>query len=265
MMPRVHFFAFVLSIGLATSAAFADLVIDDALPLPRSERGVGAAVTFGPSVGSMDMTGGPYSAMASSTNGMGIGTLTAMADQDSTTPDLVGPSMAGMGNTMVHVDSWDAVANMSGYSVMADSFFDVYFEVDVTGIYTLSAMVSFSGMFPSGSGGGSAIVELLDVTAAPVTLHSVTKLSTDPPGSATLSPTLVTLSMGDKYRLFARAGMSLGGVTMATSDAMGHWEFDLSAVPEVGSFIAMTPLALIGVISVWLKRQRNRSPNQCKI
>jgi hypothetical protein len=244
MVPRV-LFCFAVVLGLF-EIAHADLAF------VSGTRSIGAAVTFDPGDGSTDMTAGPYSDTALSTNSMGPGSLSATASQGSTTPDLIGPTMSGIGD----VDASTVWVGPPGFSVMAVSFFDVFFEVDVSGMYLFSADVSWTGsvMLPGGS-----VVELSDVTIpmSPVVLAGVSKFVLDQ-GSDSVPPTVLALSSGVDYRLLARTDISGGGEDIALSTALGHWEFSLTAIPEISSFVAMTPLAFVAAYCSWRNRKSKR-------
>jgi hypothetical protein len=159
-----------------------------------------------------------------------------------------------MGNVAATA-TWD---NPPGWSVMATSFFDVFFEVDIAGSYTFSASVNWTG---SADLIGEARVEIQDATVlmSPTPILSPLTKSDSDQGSAMLGPTVIALTPGIDYRVFARSVISGGGGTDVTgASAMGHWEFSLTAVPEISGFVAMTPLALVAAYCSWRHRRSKR-------
>ena len=164
-----------------------------------------------------------------------LGMDSASADQNSTTPNVGGPSIYGNGHATGSAD-W---TGPSGFSVMADSFFDVFFQVDVSGTYDLAGSVD---SVLAGSGTAFAKVELFDTGFPAIPLLS--ELA-DPahPGHAFGSPIL--LMAGSTYELKAKAFVSFGGgFGTASGDASWDFRLDPQAVPEPSSLVVMAGLGL---------------------
>lgn len=196
---------------------------------------------FSPAPSSVSSVGGP------------LGIDSATATQSSLTPSITGSSISGGGTATASV-TW---VGPSGYSVTADSFFDVFFEVDLPGTFNLSGVVDSGGTFPPGSGIDSAEVKLVDnaLPGSPLFLEGTN------PGDPGPDPFNVNLSLtpGITYRLTARALVSRGGPSgVASADASWNLNLEEVAVPEPSTFV-LAALGLLGLGCVALRKKYRRA------
>jgi hypothetical protein len=238
----------VLVVALATF-----LVCVTALPA-RSEliigggaaRGVGAAATGG--IGSYDSTVllGDYTKAVSSTGLSPAGDVMTTADQSSYVPDTTGPSMSGSGS----VTAFAAATGETGFSVLADSFFDIFFTVSVDGLYAFDALVDWTGDAPPY--GGVAHVTLTDETNF-VDLHKV-YTSAFWQGTDSLGA-VIPLTAGISYRMTAEAKIDGGWDVLSTTSASADWSFTLTTVPEPTS-ISLFASGILGLAVAARRRQK---------
>ena len=153
MMRNIAACAFVVACLMTRPASAA-------ISVTSASRSVAAAATGDAGDGDSTTAGGIYTHTATSIGASPAGLVSTEGHHSSSIPDLVGPSMTGLGTSDVLVDA----TGTTGFSVLADSFFDVFFEVTVDRPYHLTADVHWIGDFPPF--GGYARVQLLDVTNA---------------------------------------------------------------------------------------------------
>jgi hypothetical protein len=153
--------------------------------------------------------------------------------------------MSGVGVSTASAEATGA----TGFSVLADSFFDVFFDVTAASDYTLLAAVEWAGETPPFF--GYARVQLIDVTNATVPAE----IYRDPmlPGTSTLSTT-VALSTGVTYRLRAESHIAGGFDVAGEYGSTANWVFDLSQVPEPAS-ATLVVVALLGLSACGARRR----------
>lgn len=229
----------------------ASVVVSAYAPQARSDliitgvgtgRGVAAASTGGVGVGDSTALLSGYTKSVGSPGLSPAGEVYTTADHSSYVPDTIGPTMGGGGT----VSATATATGETGFSVLADSFFDVFFQVTSDGVYDFDASVNWNGDFPPY--GGFAQVTLHDFTNT-VDLYQVVTTNISQ-GSSTLGLS-VPLTAGVTYRMLAEAkidgGWDVPGVTAASAD----WSFTLS-VPEPAG------LSLFAVGAVGLARCARR-------
>jgi hypothetical protein len=235
-----------LSVGTASAA----------LTFTSGTRLVTALATYAAGDGDVT-TGSELVAFDAATAGMGPGgTHSAHASQSSLLPDVTGPVMSGTGEA----DSLIIANGTDGYSTTGDSYLDVFFTVDVAGMYEFDAEVDWVGDDPQFSfGGNHAFVELRDITNS-VTLAFIQR-DTILTGVQGVSTTLALAPL-TSYRITANARVSGSGGLAALVGAEGNWTFTLAAVvPEAGSVAMMTLAAVSAAYGAWAGRGRVRSPH----
>jgi hypothetical protein len=212
-------------------------------------RRVEVAATGGPPDSIEETTTGFFLGPVATSGTSPAGEVTADAIQVSTTPDSVGASMSGIGT----IGSTATLTGVTGFSALADAIFDVEFTVNVAGLYALSAEVEWSG---TSSYGGFAVVQLEDDASndLAIVMRDFTSQGVDSEN------TIVSLSPGTTYHLLARSRIEGGGDPGAgVYGADASWDFELAVVPEAGSVLVMTPLALIAAWSAWRSRRVARA------
>jgi hypothetical protein len=170
-------------------------------------------------------TGGQFSdsQTGNAANDTGGAAVEAKASQDSTIPNLTGPSMSGMGTVTA---TWNPG---NGQGITADSLFDVFFTVDANARYFLD---------------GKLIDNAPDLGAI-LTLSATLLNKTD---STTLAnhttagffSDAVMLVTGKTYELKLDANFdgNLPGV-LGTKIEDASWQFTLSTVPEPSSLVLL--------------------------
>jgi hypothetical protein len=154
--------------------------------------------------------------------------------------------MSGRGT----VHSVATLTGASGFSALADSYFNATFTVDMAGLYSLTAAAKWSGTAATYS--GFAVVNLEDAAMNDLALvmRSFALQGVDSVA------TVVALNPGTSYHLFAQSRLDGGGDPGAGGySADASWEFELAAVPEAGCVLCMTPLAIIALWSAWRSRR----------
>jgi hypothetical protein len=252
MSARGFVLIVLMVVGAGIEPAWADL------NTTSTSRSVVAAVTTGITDSDSTAATGTYTHGALSiSTGAFPGSLMALVSQSSTVPPPTPTSMTGSGGTVVDVASPVG----AGFSVLADSFFDVFFTVDVDQSYQLNANVTWTGP-PIGGVGGFSMVELKDVTHS-TTLATLKKHVGDQ-GSADLgvSGVLVALSTATSYRLTAQSRIDGGSGGMpVTLHTTGDWGFQLDAtsIPEPGAWVFSIPVILgLGVVGLWRRMRAAR-------
>jgi hypothetical protein len=177
------------------------------------------------------------------------GDVNSLASQVASHP-AVDPTMSGRGTVRSTAD----LTGATGFSAAADSVFDATFTVDVAGLYALTADVAWAGTSPPY--GGVAVFSLEDAAMNDLALIM---RSFAVQGADSIA-TVVSLSPGTTYHLFARALVEGGGDPGAGAyGADASWEFELVAVPEAGCVLVMSPLAIIAAWSAWRSRRAARA------
>jgi hypothetical protein len=240
------------SLWLATGAARADLAVTANAPATPTLRSVLANATVGANA-SMNTaleskTGGGFnqSQPANETDGNGGSAVSVTANQDSSIPNLTGPTMSGMG--MVEVTWNPGVAQAAS----VDSFFDVFFSVDATAQYVLSGRLTNSTNVLSGI--TTLFARLLNKTGG----TSLADHSAAGPFSDT-----VMLETGNTYELKLDANIdgNLAAV-MATTIEDASWQFTLAPVSEP-STLALAGTGVLGLTGWYAGRRwrdRRRQP-----
>lgn len=175
---------------------------------------------------------GSFSQIASSSgSGGGVTVQIGRATQTSSV-NLSAPSMSGQGNSVASYFG----ANGTSINPTFDSLFDVFFTVDTSAPYTLTAGVTWTGTSPRIS--GFASVELKNLTD-----DTTLALFQRDPGQLPLppSPATVSLQSGVNYRLIAESKVTGSPNQSTTLRGNAQWLFDLTpvAVPEPGSMVLM--------------------------
>jgi hypothetical protein len=155
---------------------------------------------------------------------------------------------------MGHSESAISANGMDGYSTIGNSFFDIFFTVDAPALYDLDASVNWVGGVPPFGFSSFAFVELRDFTNG----SGLAFIQRDPgtQGLGTLSTT-VSLTTGITYRLVAQALINGAGGLPVTSTATADWSFDLvTAIPEAGGALLLSPIVLAAALGVWWSRRR---------
>jgi hypothetical protein len=236
----------VLLFALAAAAssvrvAVADIIITN--PASEIDRHVATSANGVDLDSSMNMAAGPFSYTAMS-SGLGVNSVSATASQIST---IDVNSMTGAGVSVASI-----IASDSSWSLSAESYFSVQFEVDVATTFSFSAEVTWTSSM--GGLGGFSEVSLLNVTTAtdvvPPVMRSVGLQGTD-----SMLPTLVMLIPTVQYRLTALTQIS-GSEFVNVDDANGEWSFTLTAVPEAGSAALLSPIILGAALGAWWRRRR---------
>jgi hypothetical protein len=163
-------------------------------------------------------------------------------------------SISGVGDVAADV-SWSNSEEHGGWSPLADSFFDVFFHVDATGPFSLDAAVSWLGDDHPALNGG-AQVKLRDVTNS-IDLFLVNQ-SSSPPGANDPPAAPIVLILDNSYELSARATIIGGGPVDGLFEADGHWSVTLTAIPEVGSLLLMSPIVLGAAFCAWRSSRRRQ-------
>ena len=243
MVRRFGFFGFIVAC-LVPSIASAAISVST-VTIPPTSRSVAAASTGAAGDGDSTPAGGVYTHGASSVGSSPAGFVSSTATQSSVIPDLVGPSMTGVGSSSVLVDA----TGFTGFSVFADSFFDVFFSVTVDQTYRLDADVNWGGDFPPF--GGYARVQLMDVTnmLVPFDVQRDSML----PGTASLD-LLIPLYIGNLYRLRAESHIAGGFATAGVYDATAGWNFTFT-VPEPTS-ATLVFIAMLATTGITARRRR---------
>jgi hypothetical protein len=252
---------------LATAVAMAWLTVEPAraaIVTTASTRAVHTEATGGPAEGALTFATGPYADSATTFGGNVGGIVTAFADQSSSAPTPSGPTMSGRGSVLATAN-WNDAPPFPGYSALANSFFDVFFEVDVTGFYDLSGEVG--GSRSGAPFSGFAAVRIREETAPgsgtflPI-LGADFDRNLSSPGTTPFATT-VFLSTGVAYELRADAVASGGGDTPGEFFGTATFNFLLSspasvATPEPSSFTLIIGLGIS--FTVALRRRRGRPP-----
>jgi hypothetical protein len=240
-----------LLLAFAALAAFLHCAAGQAaLVITSITRRVEVAATGGPPDSIEETTTGFFLGPLSTTGSSPAGEVTADAIQVSTTPDSVGTLMSGIGT----IGSTAALTGVTGFSALADAIFDIEFTVNVAGLYAFNASVEWSGTSPPY--GGFAVVELEDdaMNDLAIAMRDATSQGVDSENK------IVSLSPGTTYHLLARSRIEGGGDLGAGGyGADASWDFELAVVPEAGSFLIMTPLALVAAWSAWRSRRVARA------
>lgn len=218
---------------LALFALLANICQADILT-KSATRSVTALTTGGPRLSDSTTTFGSYSKSLTSVGVSDAGTVTAAAKQTSSIPDPLGQSIAGVGEVAASVDA----TGRTGYSVVADSFFEVFFEVDLDGVYSFDASIEFDSDFPPF--GGFVKVELLDVTHS-LTLESVSLDAINQGTDSILKS--VALFAGTEYSLFARVRIDGGAALAGPFGGSSTWDASIQQIPEPSSALLLVSAA----------------------
>jgi len=250
MTRRTLFLLALAAATLCTGITSADIVVGT---VARSVMTAAGAPLPGPGMMDSNSTPGAWSGIAfTDVIGPG-GAVSTDALQASTTPAPTGPTIFGSGDAFTSGFGATPPPPPAGYSLLADSKFDVIFTVDAASLYDFDASVTWLGTAPPV--GGGAMVELRDVTVpmSTVVLHSISK-SVVSPGVMPLDTT-ITLSPGVTYQLVAEAKLDGGGAPGPfTGEA--HFMFELTAIPEAGSLLLMSPIVLGAAFGAWRSAKR---------
>ncbi len=212
-----------------------------------TSRGVGAAATGSVGDGNSTTLTGLYVHSASAPGSSSAGSISSSASHSSTVP-AIGPGMDGIGS----VSASASATGFTGFSNLADSFFDVFFDVSTTGFYGLDASVNWTGDTPPYT--DFASVELRDVTSS-ITIDSVVS-NVGSPGVHELHNAYF-LTAGVHYRLLAEAKIEGGFATAGEYSAAGGWSFTLAPEP---SSVTLATLGLVGLVG-WGWRRRKSPRN----
>lgn len=227
--------SWVMACGLffqSLSVATGDIIITG------SSRGVTAGATGAPLDSDSTPGTGLYVKDATAIGGSPAGLIGSFAHQSSSVPGFIGPGMGGVGTA----DVFASATGFTGFSNIAESFFDVDFKVTSTGFYKFTASTEWIGG-PPPPYGGFAIVELLDITHA-VSIDSVTSTPFSPGIDSVTG--MYFLIAGDDYRVSAEVEIAGGFATAGEYDAHGSWSFILA--PEPGSLgLGCTALAFLAI------------------
>ncbi len=239
-----------LILGLAALAR-ADIVVQTQPAWPNPDRFVSVSATLdatNDSSSDNNASGGAYSKSLDAEVASTL-LVEAHAKQDSIIPNLVGPSMSGSGSA-------DASAMVDSGSVgnyYAQSFFDVFFEVDLNADYLFTGSLSFWSDDPYGF--GSAYFTLSFANGADIFSASN---EYDNQGSTGFAG-IVGLVAGFTYRLQIDAHVGseiVEGVSAVKSEAT--WQFNLgpntSSVPEPSACL----LVLTGAIGLGVTFKRRK-------
>lgn len=224
-------------VALGTPSAHADLIVTS------TSRSVTALATGAPGDGDTTALTGLYVHSSSAIGSSPAGTISSGASQSSNVPSI-GPAMGGTGTVSTHASA----TGFTGFSNLADSFFDVFFDVSSTGFYNLDASVNWSGAAPPF--GGFASVQLKDVSSAIIIDTVFSDLGS--PGVHELHDAYF-LTAGIHYRLTAEAKIDGGFATAGEYGASGGWSVTL--VPEP-STLALAAFGFIGMAAWRLRRKR---------
>ena len=248
MKRSMTFLAFELFVSLVLFSlsplrAYSDLIVTGV----GAGRGVAAASTGG--AGSFDSTIllGSYVKSVGSPGLSPAGEVYTTANQSSYAPNTTGPTMSGGGA----VTATTTATGDTGFSVLADSFFDVFFQVSVDELYYFDAAVNWNGDFPPYS--DFARVTLSDFTNSVDLLEVLRTSGTQ--GSQSITGT-VFLYAGTTYRMFGEAKIEGGWATAGFSTASADWSF-LLIVPEPGG-LTLFALGALG-LTVYARRCRSRT------
>jgi hypothetical protein len=173
------------------------------------------------------------------------GTISSFAHQSSTTPSFVGPSMGGVGSA----DAMALASGLTGFSNIAESFFDIGFDVTATGFYKLDATVDWTGDLPPPFV-GFATVELHDVSSL-LLIDSVASTPASPSMHELHSSYL--LFAGTHYRLYAEVEIAGGSDVGGLYGTSGSWGVTFG-VPEPG---CLTVLLTVSALCICRKRWRS--------
>ena len=254
-----YFLPMVIAVWLGTApAASAQITVDLAYGPDRHVAG-SASVDGGssPSFNVSNGGGGPFSAApAPITDSANGNTVTVSASQNSSIPNLTGPSMSGSGAAHETANITNAhgaiVANGS-----AESFFDIGFEVAVSQPYVLS------GSFTAANGDGSSSAFVVSQFFDDTTGDQPFSLRQDTDGTTPFSVTL-SLAAGDQYDLYIDAAAAPGFLFNPTSGPTNFdssWTFDLSPVP-VPEPSALALLGAAGLTAVGRRCGGGRSASR---
>jgi PEP-CTERM motif len=168
-------------------------------------------------------TGGGFndSQTGNAVNGTGGAAVEVKASQDSSIPNLTGPTMSGIGTVNV---TWNPGG---GQGATADSLFDVFFTVDANATYSLSGRLT---------GNAADLNAILTLSASLLNTTDSTSLANHTTAGAFSD--VVTLVTGKTYELKLDANVdgNLPGV-MSTKNEDASWQFNLSTVPEPNSLV----------------------------
>jgi len=234
----------LIAVGLVdhgAQLAYAEIIVSS------TSRGVAAAATGAAGDGDSSVLAGLYDHSASATGSSPAGTIGSAASQSSIIPSLTGPAMDGLGS----VSTFASATGFTGFSNLADSFFDVFFEVSTTGFYNLDASVNWTGDVPPFS--GFASVELRDITSA-TTIDSVVS-DVGSPGVHELHDAYF-LTTGISYRLLAEAKIAGGFATAGEYDASGGWSVTLVPEPSTLGLLAAAGVTLAAIAATRRKTWR---------
>jgi hypothetical protein len=247
VMLRQRVFLWALfAVTLRGGAARADIVVSD--PPNDVDRYVDTAATSGVPMTISNMTTGLFTAAAAS-SGI-VGNLVSTTASQTSTIGTITNSISGDGD--VHA----AVHAVNGtWSPLADSLFDVTFEVDVETTYSFRASAAWLGD-DSPFLDGIAQVSFQDVTNGPDVAPMIGSSGATPLADH-VGPLLVTLSPGVDYRLTARAIIAGGGFP-GIFEANASWSFTLTPVPEARSLALLSPIVLGAALGVWWSKRRGR-------
>jgi len=233
----------LIAVGLVDGGA---QLAQAGIVVSSTSRGVVAAATGSAGDGDSTALTGPYSHSASATGTSLAGTIGSSASQTSTVPSI-GPGMDGVGS----VSTFASATGFTGFSNLADSFLDVFFNVSTTGFYGLDASVNWTGDSPPYS--GFALVELRDVTSS-ITIDSVVS-HVGSPGIHELHDAYF-LTSGISYRLLAEAKIDGGFATAGEYGASGGWSFVLVPEPSTLGLMATASVTLTALAVIRRKLRR---------
>jgi hypothetical protein len=216
-------------------------------------RYVHTEATLAPPDGTIDTTHGLFAPPIASSVGAGpsASEISTTADQTSFTPETIPPDPSAIFGDGLVTAFVTANPPPFGYSVLADSFFDVFFTVDAPETYIYSAGVSWEGTSPPF--GGFSQVTFTNVTTA--TIISDISRGSAAQGVTAFGPAFVPLVPGDTYHLFARSLIDGGSAVPGSFSAVGGWRLALEAepVPEPSS---LTLLVGLGISLLMAYRRR---------